>query len=189
MVNGWLFKGSHAHSCPGAFSDGTGAHFLLLQNPANGSLGPWFPNTNAGPPTEVGPLVSATGGSDLWVGGDFTKVNGVGQQGLTRFTNLGPGAAPLGPVLPTLVQYDGRPGEGHRPDLVGQRRHHPHLPLAARREQHGRRHHHGQLHLLEPAEHHPHRPTAPSGTSQMYRIEVYDGQNPVRGGYSTITVK
>ncbi|MEU4287719.1 hypothetical protein AB0E63_05820 [Kribbella sp. NPDC026596] len=37
-------------------------------------------------------LVSATGGSDLWVGGDFTKVNGVGQQGLTRFTNLGPGA-------------------------------------------------------------------------------------------------
>ncbi|WP_329475666.1 fibronectin type III domain-containing protein [Kribbella sp. NBC_01484] len=188
VVNGWLFKGSHAHSCPGAFSDGTGAHFLLLQNPANGSLGPWFPNTNAGPPTEVGPLVSATGGSDLWVGGDFTKVNGVGQQGLTRFTNLGPGAAPLGPVLPTLSSTTA----GQVKATVQTSLDNDDITLTYR--------------LLRGASNTVvatttanstfwSRPnitltdtTAPSGTSQMYRIEVYDGHNAVRGGYSTITV-
>jgi hypothetical protein len=31
------------------------------------------PQHTPGPPTSVGPLVSATGGSDLWVGGDFTR--------------------------------------------------------------------------------------------------------------------
>lgn len=31
--------------------------------------------------------------------------------------------------------------------------------------------------------------TAPSRSSQIYRIEVYDGHNTVRGGYSTITVR
>ncbi|WP_406056995.1 fibronectin type III domain-containing protein [Kribbella sp. NBC_00889] len=189
MVNGWLFKGSHAHSCPGAFSDGTGTHFLLLQNPANGSLGPWFPNTNAGPPTLVGPLVSATGGSDLWVGGDFTKVNGVGQQGLTRFTNLGNGAAPLGPVLPTLSSTT----VGQVKATVQTSLDNDDITLTYR--------------LLRGATNTIvatttanstfwSRPTitltdpnAPSGTTQMYRIEAYDGHNAVRGGYSTITVR
>ena len=31
-------------------------------------------------------------------------------------------------------------------------------------------------------------PQAPSGTTQMYRIEADDGHTPVRGGYSTITI-
>ncbi|MGW6277576.1 fibronectin type III domain-containing protein [Kribbella sp. NPDC055071] len=189
MVNGWLFKGSHAHSCPGAFSDGTGAHFLLLQSPTTGALGPWFPNTNAGPPTQVGPLVSATGGSDLWVGGDFTTVNGVGQQGLTRFTNTGNGAAPLGPVLPTLTSTV----TGQVKAVVQTSLDNDDTLLTYR--------------LLRSASNTIvatttatstfwNRPnvtltdtTAPSGTSQMYRIEVYDGHNAVRGGYSTITVK
>ncbi|MFI7066843.1 fibronectin type III domain-containing protein [Kribbella sp. NPDC050124] len=188
-VNGWLFKGSHAHSCPGGFQDGTGAHFLLLQNPATGSLGPWFPNTNAGPPTEVGPLVSATGGADLWVGGDFTKVNGIGQQGLTRFTSLGPGAKPLGPALPTLSSTT--PGQVKA--TVQTSLDNDDIKLTYR--------------LLRGATNTAvatttanstfwSRPTitltdttAPSGTSQLYRIEVADGQNPVRGGYSTITVR
>ncbi|MEI8409351.1 MULTISPECIES: fibronectin type III domain-containing protein [unclassified Kribbella] len=188
-VNGWLFKGSHAHSCPGAFADGTGAHFLLLQNPANGSLGPWFPNTNAGPPTVVGPLVSATGGADLWVGGDFTKVNGVGQQGLTRFTNLGTGAKPLGPALPTLSSTT----TGQVKATVQTSLDNDDITLTYR--------------LLRGATNTVvatttanstfwSRPnitltdtSAPSGTSQMYRIEVSDGQNTLRGGYSTITVR
>jgi hypothetical protein len=188
-VNGWLFKGSHAHSCPGGFQDGTGAHFLLLQNPATGSLRPWFPNTNAGPPTEVGPLVSATGGSDLWVGGDFTKVNGAGQQGLTRFTNLGAGAKPLGPVLPTLTS----PAPGQVKASVQTSLDNDDITLTYR--------------LLRGATNTVVAtttanstfwsrptitltdPTAPSGTTQMYRIEVTDGQNPTRGGHSTITVR
>jgi hypothetical protein len=188
MVNGWLFKGSHAHNCPGAFPDGTGAHFLLLQNPANGNLGPWFPNTNAGPPTEVGPLISATGGSDLWVGGDFTTVNGAGQQGLTRFTNLGAGAAPLGPVLPTLsstttgrvqatvqtsldkddITLTYRLLRGSTNTVVA--------TTTANSTSWSR----PNVTLTDTA--------APTGTSQMYRIEVSDGNNTVRGGFATITV-
>ncbi|GAA1561380.1 hypothetical protein GCM10009789_13300 [Kribbella sancticallisti] len=110
VVNGWLYKGSHAHDCAyngaGGFPQGFGYRFLLTQSLTDGKLGPWFPNTNAGPPTEVGPLAFATGGSDLWVGGDFTTSNGAGQQGLTRFTNAGPGAAPAKPakLTPSSVQ-------------------------------------------------------------------------------------
>ncbi|GAA1561410.1 hypothetical protein GCM10009789_13330 [Kribbella sancticallisti] len=189
MVNGWLFKGSHAHSCPGAFADGTGAHFLLLQNPANGNLGPWFPNTNAGTPTFVGPLVSATGGSDLWVGGDFTKVNGANQQGLTRFTNLGPGAAPLGPVLPTLSSTT----TGQVRATVQTSLDNDDITLTYRLLRSGSN---TVVATTTANSTFWSRPTvtltdttAPSGTSQMYRIEVYDGNNAVRGGYSTVTVR
>jgi hypothetical protein len=112
LVNGWLYKGSHAHDCvnqgAGGFPQGFGYRFLLTENPADGKLGPWFPNTNAGPPTEVGPLAFATGGSDLWVGGDFLLTNGVGQQGLTHFTNATPGALPAKPAK--LLPYSVQPG-------------------------------------------------------------------------------
>ena len=108
VVNGWLYKGSHAHDCSylggNGFPQGAG-RFLLTQNLDTGELGPWFPNTNTGAPTQVGPLVSATGGSDLWVGGDFTTVNGATQQGLVRFTNTGPGAAPAKPAKVLPVSY------------------------------------------------------------------------------------
>ena len=68
-------------------------HHLLVLSATTGKLGPWFPNTDAGGETLVGPLAFASGGNDLWAGGDFTAVNGVPQQGLTRFTNA-PGGAP-----------------------------------------------------------------------------------------------
>lgn len=122
FVNGWLYKGSHAHDCAyqgaGGFPQGFGYRFLLAEDPADGKIGPWFPNTNAGPPTEVGPLALATGGSDLWVGGDFTTTNGAGQQGLTRFTNAGPGAAPAKPAK--LLPYSVKPGtvQIHFPTVV-----------------------------------------------------------------------
>ncbi|MGC4942197.1 LamG-like jellyroll fold domain-containing protein [Kribbella sp. DT2] len=107
-VSGWLYKGSHAHDCSyqggSGFPQGAG-RFLLTQNVDTGELGPWFPNTNTGTPTAVGPLVSATGGTDLWVGGDFTTVNGSGQQGLARFTSAGPGAAPAKPAKVVPVSY------------------------------------------------------------------------------------
>lgn len=122
VVNGWLYKGSHAHDCAnggaGGHPQGAGYRFLLTEALDNGSIGPWYPNTNAGPPTEVGPLAFATGGSDLWVGGDFLLTNGVGQQGLTRFTNAGPGAAPAKPAK--LTPYSVQPGvvQIHFPTVV-----------------------------------------------------------------------
>ncbi|NUR94922.1 MAG: fibronectin type III domain-containing protein [Kribbellaceae bacterium] len=189
MVDGWLFKGSHAHSCPRTFADGSGTHFLLLQNPATGTLGPWFPNTNGGPPTLVGPLVAVSGGSDLWIGGDFTEVNGVGQEGLTRFTSFGPGAAPLRTAAPSLsstrvhrvnatvrasldnddIRLTYRLLRGRTNTVVATTRvsssfwYRPTITLTD--------------------------PAAPSGTTQAYRIEVFDGHHFVRSGYATVTVR
>ncbi|GAA1582300.1 hypothetical protein GCM10009804_43530 [Kribbella hippodromi] len=114
VVNGWLYKGSHAHDCAnqgaGGFPQGFGYHFLLSEKLSDGTLGPWFPNTDADPNsvTNVGPLAFATGGNDLWVGGDFLNVNGSGQQGLTHFTNAVPGAAPAKPAK--LQPYSIKPG-------------------------------------------------------------------------------
>ncbi|NIK60626.1 LamG-like jellyroll fold domain-containing protein [Kribbella shirazensis] len=124
VVNGWLYKGSHAHDCAnqgaGGFPQGFGYRFLLSEKLTDGSIGPWFPNTDADPnsATNVGPLAFATGGSDLWVGGDFLNVNGTGQQGLTRFTYDAPGAAPAKPAK--LLPYSVQPGvvQIHFPTVV-----------------------------------------------------------------------
>jgi hypothetical protein len=103
-IGNWLYKGSHAHDCSrdGAFGDKTGMHHLLVYSAITGKLGPWFPNVKAGGETLVGPLSFASGGNDLWAGGDFTQVNGVPQEGLTRFTNTPGGAAPARPAAPKV---------------------------------------------------------------------------------------
>jgi hypothetical protein len=104
-IGNWLYKGSHAHDCSadGEFPDKTGMHHLLVYSTTTGKLGPWFPNTDAGGETLVGPLAFASGGNDLWAGGDFTEVNGVPQEGLTRFTNTPGGAAPARPAAPKVA--------------------------------------------------------------------------------------
>jgi hypothetical protein len=94
VVGDYLYKGSHAHDCrttntngdPSNYPEGVkgGPRHLLSEKLSNGFLGPWYPQTNAGP--ELGPRAMATDGKQLYVGGDFTKVNNVGQQGLVRFT-------------------------------------------------------------------------------------------------------
>ncbi|MEV0802851.1 fibronectin type III domain-containing protein [Kribbella sp. NPDC050281] len=104
VIGNWLYKGSHAHDCSqdGGFPDKTGMHHLLVESAINGKLGPWYPNTDAGGETLVGPLAFASGGNDLWVGGDFTTVNGKPQQGLTRFDNAPGGAKPAVPAAPKV---------------------------------------------------------------------------------------
>ncbi|WP_433166880.1 fibronectin type III domain-containing protein [Kribbella sp. CA-247076] len=103
-IGNWVYKGSHAHDCSrdGGFPDKTGMHHLLVYSGLNGKLGPWYPNMTAGGETLVGPLAFASGGDDLWAGGDFTEVNGVPQQGLTRFTNAAGGARPGLPAAPKV---------------------------------------------------------------------------------------
>jgi hypothetical protein len=108
-IGNWLYKGSHAHNCspddPSYFKDGSGTHYLLAHSGVTGKLGPWFPNTDADPnsSTKVGPLAMDATGTDLWVGGDFLKVNGTGQQGITRFTNAIGGAKAPAPAAPTAA--------------------------------------------------------------------------------------
>jgi hypothetical protein len=95
VVNGWLYKGSHAHDCayaPGGFPQvpnpdgGWVTRHLLDQSLVDGSLGHWTPNTNQPNGHEpLGPGAMATDGTQLFVGGDFTTVNNLGQQGFARF--------------------------------------------------------------------------------------------------------
>ncbi|MFE2544546.1 LamG-like jellyroll fold domain-containing protein [Actinacidiphila glaucinigra] len=87
-----LYSGSHAHDCStmNEYPNQRRKHLLAesVDNPAK--LG-WFPDTNDGLGEGIGPrvmAVSSSGGTDyMWVGGEFTTVNGVAQQGLTRFSS------------------------------------------------------------------------------------------------------
>jgi hypothetical protein len=112
VVNGFLFKGSHAHDCaylPGGFpqtSPETAWH-LLDQSLTDGTLGHWTPITDSGnkaqaPPGlgALGPHAMATDGSQLFVGGDFTTVNNKPQQGIAIFP---PGLGSAAPANPTTA--------------------------------------------------------------------------------------
>ncbi|MFF4084138.1 LamG-like jellyroll fold domain-containing protein [Streptomyces sp. NPDC001777] len=89
---GVLYSGSHAHDCAsmGEFPNQPRKH-LLAQSVDDPKLLPWFPDTNDGIGEPVGPRVMAQadkgGHHYLWVGGEFTTVNGSAQQGLTRFAD------------------------------------------------------------------------------------------------------
>lgn len=111
--NGVLYSGSHAHDCAsmGEFPDQPRKH-LLAQAVDDPKLLPWFPDTNDGIGEPVGPRVMAQtdkgGHHYLWVGGEFTTVNGSGQQGLTRFAD-GPDTG--APWVPNASVSTVRPGE------------------------------------------------------------------------------
>ena len=116
VVNGFLFKGSHAHDCdfsPGGFPQTANPELvwrLLDQSLSDGTLGHWTPNTNAdnsalSPPGlgGLGPHAMATDGSQLFVGGDWTVVNNKPQQGIAIFpAGLG-SAAPKNPTTAPTV--------------------------------------------------------------------------------------
>lgn len=99
-LRGVLYKASHAHNCAsaggfGQIKVGWQAHHLLAQSPVNGRLLAWgtstdavpepVPDTNGGGRNALGPYAFATDGRQLFVGGEFTAVNGRRQEGLARF--------------------------------------------------------------------------------------------------------
>ncbi len=105
LLNNRLYVGSHAHDCsantfdPDAFgevgwSKGLARH-LLAYDASNGTVSSWYPNTNGGTGSALGPRTLATDGTSLFVGGEFTSVNGTAQQGFTRFSPLAGGASAL----------------------------------------------------------------------------------------------
>ncbi|MFH9617079.1 LamG-like jellyroll fold domain-containing protein [Streptomyces pratensis] len=111
--SGVLYSGSHAHDCAsmGGFADQPRKH-LLAQSVDDPTLLPWFPDTNDGIGEPVGPRVMAQtdkgGHHYLWVGGEFTTVNGAGQQGLTRFAD-GPDTG--APWVPNVSLSTVTPGQ------------------------------------------------------------------------------
>jgi large repetitive protein len=109
VINGYLFKGSHAHDCayaPGGFpqvnnnSGGWITWHLLDQSLTDGSLGHWTPNDDA---TVLGPRAMATDGSRLFVGGDFLNVNGKPQQGFAIFPPTPDSVYPSNPTTAPTV--------------------------------------------------------------------------------------
>jgi Concanavalin A-like lectin/glucanases superfamily len=109
IINGYLFKGSHAHDCayaPGGFpqvnnnSGGWITHHLLDQSLVDGSVGHWTPNTDG---TTLGPRAMATDGKQLFVGGDFLNVNGKPQQGFAIFPAKPDSVYPSNPTATPTV--------------------------------------------------------------------------------------
>jgi hypothetical protein len=115
-----LYTGAHSHDCaedqsfdPDAFPEigwakGLSRH-LLSRTVSGGQLASWYANTNGGPNgAGLGPRVMASDGSQLFVGGEFTTVNGVTQQGFARFSPAtGDLTAPTRPPAPTVVARAG----------------------------------------------------------------------------------
>lgn len=99
---GTLYEASHHHDCSSMneFPDGKRMYFTAQKTDDRTLLG-WFPTANDGTGEGIGPraLVVATGkttgGKYLWAGGEFTVINGVAQQGLTRFGSTDTGAPPV----------------------------------------------------------------------------------------------
>ena len=121
-----LYTGSHAHNCNdtvGGFPEQATdmpepRYYRLLAQTTRGSstsIQYWFPSTNGGDPnipatrspSKLGPRAMASDGRSLWVGGQFTTVNNVPQQGLTRFTLTARSKEPSAPAAPT-VQNSGQ---------------------------------------------------------------------------------
>ncbi len=110
VAHGWLYRGSHNHTCaknPGGYTGPKNNintwHRLQVHSVTDGRLGHWSPNTNGGSPgtsTTVGPQVMATDGTQIFVGGDQSQVNGVNQQGLARFGPSGGNSRPETPAAP-----------------------------------------------------------------------------------------
>ncbi|WP_405488682.1 LamG-like jellyroll fold domain-containing protein [Streptomyces sp. NBC_00096] len=115
--DGVLYSSSHAHNCEleGQFPDGKRNFFNaqltdwpgaapapvdgFVRSPAK--LG-WHPDANDGLGEGIGPRVMAIAEKSsvkyMWVGGEFTLINGKAQQGLTRFASTGDVGAPTTPV-------------------------------------------------------------------------------------------
>ena len=120
-----VYSGSHAHDCSrtsGGFPEAwfvsppaIPRYYRLLAQTKDGQYAPhiqhWFPTTNGGIVGKLGPRDLSWTGQQLWVAGEFTTVNNVAQQGLTRFGFLpsATSAAPLRPDAPTAASA--RPGE------------------------------------------------------------------------------
>ncbi|MGC0327161.1 hypothetical protein RKD23_000151 [Streptomyces sp. SAI-170] len=108
---GVLYSASHAHDCsktPGGFPDRQDRQHLLAQSPQDSSILHWFPDTNEGIGEQVGPRALTVGRGVIWVGGEFTRVNGTPQQSLTRFGSGPDTEAPAVPALSLAAQQSGQ---------------------------------------------------------------------------------
>jgi len=101
LKNDHLYQAHHHHDCAstGMYPDGRRIYLSTtnVNDTSQRQIG-WLPTLNDGTGEGIGGramTVATAGGRDyLWVGGEFTRVNGVLQQGLTRFGPTDTGAPP-----------------------------------------------------------------------------------------------
>lgn len=99
---GVLYSGSHAHDCaetPGGFPEHDRQQHFLANSLEDMTIQHWFPDTDGGIGQKLGPRAMVMAKDILWAGGEFTKVNGKPQQGLTRFPAAPDTGAPKAPQL------------------------------------------------------------------------------------------
>ncbi|MGV9995035.1 LamG-like jellyroll fold domain-containing protein [Streptomyces sp. NPDC003374] len=112
LYKGLVYSASHAHDCSsmGEYPDGQRRH-LLAEGVNDPKLVGWAPDTNDGIGEGIGPRVftlAPKNGTDyLWVGGEFTTVNGTAQQSLSRVSS-GPDTG--APTLPQVKVESIEPG-------------------------------------------------------------------------------
>jgi len=108
VYQGVLFNGNHMHNCQseGLYEDGA-RHYLNSETTAGKKMLPWWPNTNGGIGEGLGPraiTVASSGAAHyLWYGGEFTTVNGISQQSLTRFGEGPDTGRPGTPATPNVT--------------------------------------------------------------------------------------
>lgn len=110
-VDGLLFQAHHHHDCSsmGMFPDGRRIYLSVTRatDTSQGHIG-WLPELNDGIGEGIGPralaMASGRGAEYLWVGGEFTRVNGVAQQSVTRFGPTDTGAPPTPGVAARTVR-------------------------------------------------------------------------------------
>ncbi len=110
VKSGYLYQAHHHHDCSstGQYPDGRRIFLstTAVDDPMQQQVG-WFPTLNDGTGEGIGgrALVTATvnGVEYLWVGGEFTRVNGAAQQGLTRFDGNDTGSPPTPQVVVQAV--------------------------------------------------------------------------------------
>ncbi|MGW9627797.1 fibronectin type III domain-containing protein [Microbacterium sp. NPDC055521] len=110
---GTIYSASHHHDCASidAFPDGIRRYFNAQKTDTMEFLG-WMPLGNDGIGEGIGPrgltVVTGrtTGKEYMWSGGEFTRINGHEQQGLTRFGPDDTGAPPV-PVIAASATSDG----------------------------------------------------------------------------------
>ena len=106
-VDGVLYAAGHSHNCEseGTFEDGA-RHFFTAESAAAKQYQPWWPQANDGIGEGIGPravVEASKGRADyLWTGGEFTRINGVAQRGLTHFGQGPDTGAPATPQTPNV---------------------------------------------------------------------------------------
>ena len=104
VLGGILYSGSHSHDCGsiGYYPDGVRKYFVAETTDSHTFRG-WSPTANDGVNEKIGPrglaVVKGNGGASyLYAVGEFTQINGVQQQGITRFGTVDSNA-PAAPYI------------------------------------------------------------------------------------------